>query len=180
MGWSWWTASNPRPTDYKSAALPTELHQHICGRDASRYGKIRRIVAPYRACQRWKTGNKRKENVCPEFRCRPAGGDSRTRTGDSLLAKQMRSQLRYTPKLPRVHCAVTKREYWTLMSCPARATVPVLAPTLHNTTYTAGLSLHRSWLTSLSSVFSRIGPPYRFWRLHGETYLRHTRNVIES
>ena len=28
--WSWWTGSNPRPADYKSAALPTELHQHIC------------------------------------------------------------------------------------------------------------------------------------------------------
>ena len=27
--WSWWTDSNPRPADYKSAALPTELHQHI-------------------------------------------------------------------------------------------------------------------------------------------------------
>ena len=25
--WSWWTASNPRPADYKSAALPAELHQ---------------------------------------------------------------------------------------------------------------------------------------------------------
>ncbi len=28
MIWSWWTDSNPRPADYKSAALPTELHQH--------------------------------------------------------------------------------------------------------------------------------------------------------
>ena len=28
-GWSWWTDSNPRPADYKSAALPTELHQRI-------------------------------------------------------------------------------------------------------------------------------------------------------
>ena len=26
--WSWWTDSNPWPADYKSAALPTELHQH--------------------------------------------------------------------------------------------------------------------------------------------------------
>jgi hypothetical protein len=24
---SWWTELNPRPTDYKSVALPTELHQ---------------------------------------------------------------------------------------------------------------------------------------------------------
>ena len=30
-GWSWWTDSNPRPADYKSAALPTELHQHRTG-----------------------------------------------------------------------------------------------------------------------------------------------------
>ena len=27
--WSWWTDLNPRPADYKSAALPTELHQHV-------------------------------------------------------------------------------------------------------------------------------------------------------
>ena len=27
--WSWWTDLNPRPADYKSAALPTELHQLI-------------------------------------------------------------------------------------------------------------------------------------------------------
>ena len=26
---SWWTDSNPWPADYKSAALPTELHQHL-------------------------------------------------------------------------------------------------------------------------------------------------------
>ena len=27
--WSWWTDLNPWPADYKSAALPTELHQHL-------------------------------------------------------------------------------------------------------------------------------------------------------
>ena len=27
--WSWWTDSNPRPADYKSAALPAELHQPV-------------------------------------------------------------------------------------------------------------------------------------------------------
>ena len=26
--WSWWWDSNPQPADYKSAALPIELHQH--------------------------------------------------------------------------------------------------------------------------------------------------------
>ena len=31
--WSWWTDSNPRPADYKSAALPAELHQHTTSRD---------------------------------------------------------------------------------------------------------------------------------------------------
>ena len=29
MAWSWWTDSNPRPADYKSAALPAELHQPV-------------------------------------------------------------------------------------------------------------------------------------------------------
>lgn len=29
LDWSWWTDLNPRPTDYKSATLPTELHQHM-------------------------------------------------------------------------------------------------------------------------------------------------------
>ena len=32
--WSWWTDLNPRPADYKSAALPTELHQHSQSRSA--------------------------------------------------------------------------------------------------------------------------------------------------
>ena len=32
--WSWWTDSNPRPADYKSAALPAELHQHGINDDA--------------------------------------------------------------------------------------------------------------------------------------------------
>ena len=31
FNWSWWTDSNPRPADYKSAALPTELYQHATG-----------------------------------------------------------------------------------------------------------------------------------------------------
>ena len=31
--WSWWTDSNPRPADYKSAALPAELHQHATSED---------------------------------------------------------------------------------------------------------------------------------------------------
>ena len=26
--WSWWSESNQQPADYKSAALPIELHQH--------------------------------------------------------------------------------------------------------------------------------------------------------
>ena len=30
--WSWWTDSNPRPADYKSAALPAELHQRLNAR----------------------------------------------------------------------------------------------------------------------------------------------------
>ena len=30
LDWSWWTDLNPRPADYKSAALPTELHQRFC------------------------------------------------------------------------------------------------------------------------------------------------------
>ena len=29
LNWSWWTDLNPRPADYKSAALPTELHQRV-------------------------------------------------------------------------------------------------------------------------------------------------------
>ena len=33
--WSWWTDSNPRPADYKSAALPAELHQQFQQQDLS-------------------------------------------------------------------------------------------------------------------------------------------------
>jgi hypothetical protein len=34
--WSWWTDLNPRPADYKSAALPAELHQHHGGSNRAR------------------------------------------------------------------------------------------------------------------------------------------------
>ena len=34
INWSWWTDSNPWPADYKSAALPTELHQRIARKNA--------------------------------------------------------------------------------------------------------------------------------------------------
>ena len=33
--WSWWTDSNPRPVDYKSTALPTELHQQTSSSTAN-------------------------------------------------------------------------------------------------------------------------------------------------
>ena len=42
---SWWTDSNPRPADYKSAALPTELHQHVC--QTCMFSKCL-IIIPYR------------------------------------------------------------------------------------------------------------------------------------
>ena len=32
--WSWRRESNPRPSDYKSDALPTELRQQTLGKDA--------------------------------------------------------------------------------------------------------------------------------------------------
>lgn len=40
--WSWRTDLNPRPADYKSAALPTELHQHNGNTDWDRASTIRR------------------------------------------------------------------------------------------------------------------------------------------
>ena len=41
--WSWWTDSNPRPADYKSAALPAELHQRITG-NVSIITQVARLV----------------------------------------------------------------------------------------------------------------------------------------
>ena len=38
--WSWWQESNLQPIDYKSIALPVELHQHI------NYGASRRTRTP--------------------------------------------------------------------------------------------------------------------------------------
>ena len=40
--WSWWTDSNPRPADYKSAALPAELHQHLSRRLSNSKGYYNR------------------------------------------------------------------------------------------------------------------------------------------
>ena len=46
--WSWWTDLNPRPADYKSAALPTELHQHIGGETACILYQANRLLSiPY-------------------------------------------------------------------------------------------------------------------------------------
>ena len=44
LNWSWWTDSNPRPADYKSAALPTELHQHILLCSVERSINISQII----------------------------------------------------------------------------------------------------------------------------------------
>ena len=50
--WSRWLDSNPQPADYKSAALPIELHRHfrrsqpICKRSASAF--ILPILCPFR------------------------------------------------------------------------------------------------------------------------------------
>ena len=44
LNWSWWTDSNPRPADYKSAALPTELHQHILPCSVERSINISQII----------------------------------------------------------------------------------------------------------------------------------------
>ncbi len=40
--WSWWTDLNPRPADYKSAALPAELHQQFLTLDyyITSFGKM--------------------------------------------------------------------------------------------------------------------------------------------
>ena len=38
--WSWREESNPRPADYKSAALPTELRQHNIKKPIGEYYEI--------------------------------------------------------------------------------------------------------------------------------------------
>ena len=43
FSWSWWTDSNPRPADYKSAALPAELHQHVRLSNSKRYYNKERL-----------------------------------------------------------------------------------------------------------------------------------------
>ena len=47
--WSWWTDLNPRPADYKSAALPTELHQLIFFRRSRRlhYNTTSDVICQY-------------------------------------------------------------------------------------------------------------------------------------
>ena len=63
--WSWWTDSNPRPADYKSAALPTELHQHLTG--------IARVSVSYPTPERFVIIAKKKRFVKHFFRgrCKP-------------------------------------------------------------------------------------------------------------
>ena len=51
--WSWWTDSNPRPADYKSAALPAELYQHLSNEQ----------VVYYQTSIRLSTGNLKKGGI---------------------------------------------------------------------------------------------------------------------
>ena len=48
--WSWRLESNPQPADYKSAALPIELRQHL--RHISRRSVIMFTLVDY-AIKRW-------------------------------------------------------------------------------------------------------------------------------
>ena len=40
LSWSWREESNPRPADYKSAALPTELRQHLFEKHLEEMGLV--------------------------------------------------------------------------------------------------------------------------------------------
>ena len=51
--WSWQTDSNPRPADYKSAALPAELYQHLSNEQ----------VVYYQTSIRLSTGNLKKGGI---------------------------------------------------------------------------------------------------------------------
>ena len=51
--WSWWTDSNPRPADYKSAALPAELYQHLSNEQ----------IVYYQTSIRLSTGNLKKGGI---------------------------------------------------------------------------------------------------------------------
>lgn len=75
--WSWWTDLNPRPVEYKSTALPTELHQL----------EHQRGVEPPTPALR-----KRCATDCATG-AGPSGG---TRTHGPMLPKHVRYQLRYT------------------------------------------------------------------------------------
>ena len=53
LQWSWWTDLNPRPADYKSAALPAELYQHLSNEQ----------VVYYQTSIRLSTGNFKKGGI---------------------------------------------------------------------------------------------------------------------
>ena len=80
LQWSWWTDLNPRPADYKSAALPIEPHRHLSG-----WRRIRTFEGGanrFTVCPLWPLGN-------PSI----IYGTYRARTYDPLLVRQMLSQL---------------------------------------------------------------------------------------
>ena len=91
---SWWTDSNPRPADYKSAALPTELHQQIkylrkwAGMDSNHRSHRRQIYSLIPLATR--------EPAHIKMIKIRAGG--RTRTPDLLITNQLLYQLSYTSK----------------------------------------------------------------------------------
>ncbi len=74
--WSWWTDSNPRPADYKSAALPAELHQQFQQRYLS-YQNIVHLSTDFFAFLQYFLGgiglNKRNCSACRVVRCTLCG-----------------------------------------------------------------------------------------------------------
>ena len=82
--WSWWTDSNPRPADYKSAALPAELHQRSSFRihNDGYYSSRRRVCQQFFKKER-KKNHERMERSRQEEHSRPRGRSGAACAGES-------------------------------------------------------------------------------------------------
>ena len=108
--WSRWTDSNPRPADYKSAALPTELHRHVNA--PLRFDRRQIVLYHMRLSLSRKKTNIFRERILdrtpPKTKDGPRGGATDASRRSRVASHQSRVASRQSPVARRVGAETSK------------------------------------------------------------------------